>query len=254
MWARVVSISRSYCTPDGHAGTHAMQPRHRSKCSTTVSVSGDRAVDEAAHQVDAAARRVHLLVPERVGRARGQAEAAVDAVGDQLGLHGPREAPPRRARRAGSRSRRGSPLDVGDARARAARAAPAPPSQRTRPGRPACSARTSAHGSAVLAAELRRLRLHGSRAALEEHEHLARRRCRPRSARARSGAGSASGRAPTRDRALRGGQRVQAQRERARRCRAGRASRRRACRGRSPRRSSRPCRPSSRACRRAARR
>jgi hypothetical protein len=47
----------------------------------------DRAVDEPAHQVDPAARRVHLLVPERIRRARRQAEAAVDAVGDQLGLH-----------------------------------------------------------------------------------------------------------------------------------------------------------------------
>ena len=37
--ARVVSIRRSYCTPDGQEDTHAMQPRQRSKCSTTVSVS-----------------------------------------------------------------------------------------------------------------------------------------------------------------------------------------------------------------------
>ena len=36
------------------------------------------------HQVDPAARRVHLLAPEHVGRAGGQAEAAVDAVVDQL--------------------------------------------------------------------------------------------------------------------------------------------------------------------------
>ena len=47
----------------------------------------DRAVDEALHQIDPSARRVHLLVPERVRRAGRQAEAAVDAVGDQLGLH-----------------------------------------------------------------------------------------------------------------------------------------------------------------------
>ena len=44
-----------------------------------------RPVDEPVHQVDPPARRVHLLLPERpVGRARRQAEAAVDAVGDQL--------------------------------------------------------------------------------------------------------------------------------------------------------------------------
>src|SRR5262249_37782542 len=36
------------------------------------------------HQVDAAARRVHLFAPERVGGACGQAEAAVHAVSDEL--------------------------------------------------------------------------------------------------------------------------------------------------------------------------
>ena len=38
------------------------------------------------HQHDPPARRVHLLAPEHVGRAGGQAEAAVDAVGDQVEL------------------------------------------------------------------------------------------------------------------------------------------------------------------------
>ena len=33
---RVSSISRSYWTPEGQLETHAMQPRQRSKCSTTV--------------------------------------------------------------------------------------------------------------------------------------------------------------------------------------------------------------------------
>ena len=47
----------------------------------------DRPVHEALHQVDAPARRVHLLVPEGIGGARREAEAAVDAVCDQLGLH-----------------------------------------------------------------------------------------------------------------------------------------------------------------------
>ncbi len=65
--------------------------RHAAEAAVEVLDDGvgqrHRAVDEAAHQVDAAARRVHLLVPERVGRARRQAEAAVDAVGDQLRLH-----------------------------------------------------------------------------------------------------------------------------------------------------------------------
>ena len=36
---RVCSISVPYCTPDGHAVTHASQPRQRSKWPTTVSVS-----------------------------------------------------------------------------------------------------------------------------------------------------------------------------------------------------------------------
>ena len=38
--ARVDSISRSYWTPDGHAVTHAMQPKHASKCATTDASSG----------------------------------------------------------------------------------------------------------------------------------------------------------------------------------------------------------------------
>src|SRR6187549_2109478 len=39
-WALVASISLSYWTPDGQAGTQAMQPRQRSKCSTIESDSG----------------------------------------------------------------------------------------------------------------------------------------------------------------------------------------------------------------------
>ena len=34
-WARVSSISLSYCTPDGQAVTQAMQPRQLSMCSTS---------------------------------------------------------------------------------------------------------------------------------------------------------------------------------------------------------------------------
>src|SRR5207244_8730627 len=46
------------------------------------------AVKQRLHQIDASARRVHLLLPERpVGRTGRQAEAAVDAVGDQLAVH-----------------------------------------------------------------------------------------------------------------------------------------------------------------------
>ena len=43
------------------------------------------ALQARLHQVDAPARRVHLLAPQHVGRAGGQAEAAVHAVADQLG-------------------------------------------------------------------------------------------------------------------------------------------------------------------------
>jgi hypothetical protein len=38
--ARVASIRASYCTPDGQAVTHAMQPRQASKCCTIESVIG----------------------------------------------------------------------------------------------------------------------------------------------------------------------------------------------------------------------
>jgi hypothetical protein len=37
--SRVASISRSYATPEGQAVTHARQPRQRSKCVVTVSLS-----------------------------------------------------------------------------------------------------------------------------------------------------------------------------------------------------------------------
>ena len=37
--ARAASMSRSYCTPDGHAVMHAMQPRQRSKCSAAAGLS-----------------------------------------------------------------------------------------------------------------------------------------------------------------------------------------------------------------------
>ena len=121
-----------------------MQPRQRSKCSTTVAVERDRAVEPRLHQLDAAARGVHLLAPEQIRRAGRQAEAAVDAVArepaqdvdvgdahassprrvelraDPLvqGLHGcgrlvsaPRAAR-RRCRRPGARPPRSSPASV----------------------------------------------------------------------------------------------------------------------------------------------
>ncbi len=50
-------------------------------------VERDGAVELRLDQLDPAARRVHLLAPQQVGRARRQAEAAVDAVGRVLAQH-----------------------------------------------------------------------------------------------------------------------------------------------------------------------
>ena len=44
----------------------------------------DLALLDELHQVDAPAGRVHLVAPQRVGRARWQAESAVDAGVEQL--------------------------------------------------------------------------------------------------------------------------------------------------------------------------
>ncbi len=40
-WARVSSISLSYCTPEGQAVTHAMQPRQLSRWPTISADSGE---------------------------------------------------------------------------------------------------------------------------------------------------------------------------------------------------------------------
>ena len=47
-------------------------------------VDGRGAIGDHLHQVDAPARRIHLLVPQHVGGAHGQAEAAVHAFVDQF--------------------------------------------------------------------------------------------------------------------------------------------------------------------------
>ena len=246
---RVSSIRRSYCTPDGHAVTHAMQPRQRSKCSATWSVSSIE--PSASAPISRMRPRGESISSchSVVGRARRQAEAAVHAVGDQLGrphrLH-------RRARRSAAPALRPAILGrVGDGRARPHQRRRPRQSQRRRPRqrrlqladlRP--SGRASSPPSSRSCAATERSR------ALERARAARRRRGRRRSARAAS-----VQRRPARrrhdDGARRRRQRVQPQRERARRCRAARASRRTACRGRSRRRSSRPCRRSSRACRRA---
>ena len=66
--------------PDGQAVTHAMQPRQWSKCVTISSETSRALLVADAHQHDAPARRVHLLLEDGVARARRQAEAAVHAV------------------------------------------------------------------------------------------------------------------------------------------------------------------------------
>ena len=67
------------------------EARHAAEAA--VEVLGDRPVelerplDRRLHQPDPAARGVHLLVPQLVRRAGREAEPAVDAVGDQPGVH-----------------------------------------------------------------------------------------------------------------------------------------------------------------------
>src|SRR5262249_17624685 len=65
--------------------------RHAAETAIEVLAHGraqaERSVEASVDQVDAAARRVHLLVPEHVGRAGRQAEPAVDAVGRDLPDH-----------------------------------------------------------------------------------------------------------------------------------------------------------------------
>ena len=115
-------------------------------------VERDRPVHEALHQVDPAARRVHLLVPQHVGRARRQAEAAVDAVGDQLRLHA---STPSGSRAARTRSASGGQLVstsrgtyAVSRRARKGGGGPSRPSNGTRPPASAWKASSSGQGSA----------------------------------------------------------------------------------------------------------
>ena len=64
----------------GHAAQAAIEMLdHRA-------VEPDSALIGEFHQVDPPAGRVHLLAPEQVGGAGRQAEAAVDAVVDELGI------------------------------------------------------------------------------------------------------------------------------------------------------------------------
>ena len=78
------SISLPYCTPEGQAVSHARQSRQSSRCRANAVVQLQPAVGDGPHQVDAAARAVVLVARLDVRRARGRAQAAVDAVEQQL--------------------------------------------------------------------------------------------------------------------------------------------------------------------------
>ena len=125
----------------------------------------DRAVLERAHQVDAPARRVHLLVPQHVGRAARQAEPAVHAVGDQLRVH---IASTIRSASGLQRSL-GRLRRVGDPRARAHErrilaGLPAPATGQRGLQRADLGPRVG-----LLAAQLVQLRRHGALGALDQH-------------------------------------------------------------------------------------
>ena len=83
--ARASSISLSYWTPDGQAVTHAMQPRQRSRCSTS---GGESSPPRAPRFISTMRPRGESISSPQsdVGRAGRQAEAAVHAVVDQLEL------------------------------------------------------------------------------------------------------------------------------------------------------------------------
>ncbi len=74
-----------------HAGRAGRKAGHAAEAAVEVlgdrRVQLDRPLERPLHQPDAAARRVHLLVPELPGGARRQAEAAVHAVVDQARVH-----------------------------------------------------------------------------------------------------------------------------------------------------------------------
>ena len=200
-----------------------------------------------------------------VGRARRQAEAAVDAVGDQLRLHTSTPRVERGAHALGERRPvAGRPLRTY-----------AMPRRANDGGvEPVEAVERDAHAGGRLAGAqlvpdvglLARRRAPGGR-----DLRLDRRAARPRTARAsspgqstssalgasveraqarRCGLRAASVAAARQRRASRdaSGQRVQPQARPRDQAEPPRASRRRACRGRSRRRSSRPCRPSSRPC------
>ena len=75
-----------------HAGWAGIDTRHAAQTRVPVAhhLRGhpDLATGREIHEQDATARGIHLLAPEQIGRTGGQAETAVDAVGDQRRVRG----------------------------------------------------------------------------------------------------------------------------------------------------------------------
>ena len=73
-----------------HAGRAGIDARHAAQTRVPVAhhlpIHADLAAGGEIHQQDPATGRIHLLTPEEIGRARGKAESAVDAVGDERGI------------------------------------------------------------------------------------------------------------------------------------------------------------------------
>ena len=105
-----------------------MQPRHWSRCRTIES-SQRLALEPLLHEVDAAAGAVHLLAPQHVRRAGGQAEAAVHAVADQCRVRRVVVVEGRRQRRADARQPERRPAGRRCARGRVLGAQPRRPAR-----------------------------------------------------------------------------------------------------------------------------
>ena len=91
-----------------HSGRARIDARHAAETRIPVAhhlgVHADLATRREIHEQDATTRRIHLLAPEQVGRARGEAESAMDAVRDQRRIRRMVvvKGPGRRIRRAGA--------------------------------------------------------------------------------------------------------------------------------------------------------
>ena len=207
--SRVCSIRRSYWTPDGHAVTHAMQPRQRSKCSATWSVSCDRAVVE--RRPSGGCARAASPSPRARARRSGSSAGRTRSARSRRSAPGPHRLHDALGERAPC-ARRGV-RGVGDARARAHQrrllaGLPAPATGQRRLQR--ADLRPAVASSPPSAAQLR---VDGALASPRTSTCSGRPRGRRRSARAASGAAPASASASMRDGARARRQRVQPQRD-----------------------------------------